>query len=212
MFLDSKDYQPVWVLAHDWVGADSEQNDAASLSPELKEAINRLLIAAINLRISIRTARRRFFVDDSTISTLMDFQHLRRFWKCTRHDQFDKDYLCSIYVNRGEVLRWCQDEFLAPPPMWRVEQSKQSEPENDDEKGWYESLTEKRRQRVACLEMAKILWKQAPNTTYEEMYRHTIMQRYCVPTVFTLRAFKKWSQPYASDYAKRIRSDGNSDS
>jgi len=57
MYLDSKDYQTVWQLAHNWVGADSEKSDPLQLSDELKHSIHRLMSAAINQTIPSRTMR-----------------------------------------------------------------------------------------------------------------------------------------------------------
>ncbi len=165
MYLDTKDFQTVWQLAHNWVGVDSTKSDQSELSTDLKETIHRLMAAALNRTISIRTRRMAFFIDDSFWSTILELHHFRRFMKCLRGDVFDKAYLNSIYVKRSDVLRWCQNEFLAPPPVWQpAETNPESVPgneslEDDEETGWYQSLTEKRRKRVVCLEMAKKLWK-----------------------------------------------------
>jgi hypothetical protein len=46
MYLDSKDYQTVWQLAHNWTGADPDKNSTDEIPTELKEAIHRLMHAA----------------------------------------------------------------------------------------------------------------------------------------------------------------------
>ncbi|BBJ24598.1 hypothetical protein W01_25250 [Candidatus Nitrotoga sp. AM1P] len=48
MYLDSEDYQTVWQLAHNWVGANPEISDPDLFSDELKHSIHRLMSAAIN--------------------------------------------------------------------------------------------------------------------------------------------------------------------
>lgn len=206
MYLDSKDFQTVWRLAHNWVGADADSSDPVSLSPELKDAIHRLMSAAINRAIPIRTRRFIIFMDDSAISLMLDFLHLRRFWKCLRKDVFDKAYLDSIYMKRSDVLRWCQNEFLPPPPIWRVQDAHVSvsshDSDEDEPADWYNDLTEKRKLRIACLEMAKKLWRINPEQSYEEVYRHPIMKQYGNPEVFSLSAFKRWARPFAPDAAK----------
>lgn len=115
MYLDSKDYQTVWQLAHNWVDADPEKSDPNLLPDELKHSIHRLMSAAINQAIPSRTRRFKLFMDDSFFTWLFDFLHFRKFGKCLRNDEFDKPYLSSIYLKRGDVLRWCQSEFLSPP-------------------------------------------------------------------------------------------------
>lgn len=165
MYLDSKDYQTVWQLAHNWVGASSDTSDANALSDELKEAIHRLMSAAINRAISIRTKRMAFFTDESFASLILEFQHFRKFMKCLRGDAFNKEYLDSIYLKRGDVLRWCQNEFLTPPPIWQITTTismppDQSTDDSDDDKdNWYDNLSDRRKQRVACLEIANSFGK-----------------------------------------------------
>ena len=120
MYLDSKDFQTVWRLAHNWVGADPDKSDPNALSTELKEAIHRLMSAAISRAITIRTRRMKFFMDETFLSIIFEFHHYKKFWKCLNGDEFNKAYLDSIYVKRGDVLRWCQNEFHEPPPVWRL--------------------------------------------------------------------------------------------
>jgi hypothetical protein len=115
MYLDNKDFQTVWQLAHNWVNADTEKSDCNTLSAELKEVIHRIMSAALHRGISIRTRRLAFFTDDDFLSLILEFHHFRRFWKCLRGDVFNKAYLDTIYLKRGDVLRWCQSEFLLPP-------------------------------------------------------------------------------------------------
>jgi hypothetical protein len=209
MYLDSKDYQTVWQLAHNWVGANPVESDPSALPAELKEAIHRLMLAALNQAISIRTRKWSFFVDDTFMSFIIDFGHFKKFRKCARYDEFDKAYLDSIYVKRSDVLRWCQNEFLTPPPIWQPAEINSQTPaqdndaEEDEETGWYENLSGKRKQRVACLEMAKRLWEIKEKQTYGEVFNHPQMLLYCKPSAFSsLRAFKVWAGEFAPEYAK----------
>lgn len=41
-----------------------------------------------------------------------------RLLKAVRARQFEKDFLDSLFVMRSEVLKWCAEEFLAPPGIW----------------------------------------------------------------------------------------------
>ena len=86
--------------------------------------------------------------------------------ECQTRNEFSKELLNNLYVRRGEILGWCQKEFLAPPPFWNPEtidanQSLANTPDvaddGSDKDGWYEKLTDRRRQLVATLEMAKQL-------------------------------------------------------
>lgn len=206
MYLDSKDFQTVWRLAHNWVDADPDKSDPAALPDDLKEAIHRLMQAAFSQTISVRTRKRSFFFEESFLASIFDHGHFNRFLRCLRKDEFDKAYLDSVYVKRGDILRWCQNEFLDPPPIWRLAETTSAPAnegvEDDEATEWYERLTEARKQRVTCLEMAKKLWKINPEQKYEEVFRHPIMKQYGNPEVFTLNAFKKWAREFAPEYAK----------
>lgn len=209
MYLDSKDYQTVWQLAHNWVGVDPEKSDPHLLSDELKHSIHRLMSAAINQIIPSRTRRIKLFMDDSFFTLLVDFRHFRKFGKCLRNDEFDKAYLSSIYLNRGDILRWCQSEFFSPPPIWQVENldapksNEQIEDSDDDKDNWYDKMSGRRKQRIACLEIAKQLWKENPELSYKEAHSHPVMTRYGYGKSFSSDTFKKWARPYASEFAKQ---------
>lgn len=86
MYLDnSKDYQTVWQLAHNWTELDQIKSDPKALSVDLKDAIHRLMHAAFNGAIKIRTRRRAFFIDESLLSDIFDFSHVRKFLKCFKN-------------------------------------------------------------------------------------------------------------------------------
>ena len=118
MFLDGGDFQTVWRLAHNWVNADPDTSDVNSLSPELIQAIHRLMIAMRNRDIAARTKRTAFFQDDSFLSIIFDFYHYLKFRNCLTIGKFDKAYLDSLYVRRGDVLSWCDKERIASPALW----------------------------------------------------------------------------------------------
>lgn len=212
MYLDNKDFQTVWQLAHNWVNADPEKSDCNALSAELKEVIHRLMSAAFNRTISVRTRRMAFFNDDTFLSIIFDSHHFTKFWKCLRSDVFNKAYLDTIYLKRGDVLRWCQNEFLLPPPIWQtaiantLASHELTDDSDDDKDNWYDKVSPRRKQRIACLEIAKQLWKDNPELSYEQVHLHPIMTHYGYGASFTKDTFKKWARPFASDFAKKTGS------
>ena len=120
MFLDNKDeFQTVWQLAHNWVGANPEETDINAISPELKNTIHSLLLAITNKRISGRTRRWIILEDDSIFTSPLDFYHRLRFYPCLKQNKFSKTYLDNIYVKRDEVINWCVNfALIDPPPCW----------------------------------------------------------------------------------------------
>ena len=207
MYLDSHDYQTIWNLAHNWANSNADSSDETHLTPEVKIFIQRILVAINGGKISVRNRRFQIFQDDSTITFLLDLGHFRKFNQCLRKDIFNKVYLDSLYVKRAEILAWCETDFLSPPHIWQSKISLPNNPDiydssDDENEGWYTDLSERRKQRVACLNLAKKLWLISPSLTYEEIYIHPTMKQYGNPNVFSLEAFKKWARPFAPDQAK----------
>ena len=194
MYLDSKDFQTVWRLAHNWVGADPDKSDPNALSTELKEAIHRLMSAAISRAITIRTRRMKFFMDETFLSIIFEFHHYKKFWKCLNGDEFNKAYLDSIYVKRGDVLRWCQNEFHEPPPVWRLaDLEKQHQQEPATKTNAINRPKDEETDRQLCKAIAATLWSLDPNIHPTHMARSKVIQQYGQGRFYKdLNTIKKW--------------------
>jgi len=208
MYLDSHDYQTIWSLAHNWTNLEPESTDQNNLPSDTKIAIHRIMSAILGSKLTVRNKTFQIFLDDSFLNFIFDFSHYRKFSQCLKRDVFNKSYLDSLYVKRPDVIAWCQSDFLTIPSIWqlRVQDNLQNASEydasEDENEGWYADLSDRRKQRVACLEMAKKLWLINPSQTYEEIYNHSTMKLFGNPNVFSLDAFRKWSRPFATEYAK----------
>lgn len=203
---NSPDFKTVWELAHNWVSADSTKTDPTAVSTELRVAIHRLMHAMANGKITVRWKGLRIFMDESYISSILDIYHIYKFYRCLRKNKFDKNYLNNLYAKRSEVIDWCINvERLDPPPCWTINNPQSLHLIDIDEEsdGWYEALTERRRKKVACLELAKKLWEENPDQSYEEIRKHPLMKQYGNPSVFTDDAFQRWAKDYASDFARK---------
>lgn len=204
MYIENSDFATVWNLAHNWTGFDPQTTDAEQLPQEVKECIHRILYAAVVGQTYLRIKSRQIFEDESMPTFLFDIRYFRKAKKCLRQDEFDKEFLNSLYVRRASVLAWCLKDFLEPPPIWRLPQTTSAVNEAEDEsETWYDNLTPNRRKRVACLEMAQVLWKLNPQAAYKEIYEHSAMKQYANPKVFSFDAFKKWARRYAPESATR---------
>jgi len=208
MYIDSEDFKTVWDLGHKWTGCDAETTDPKNLPQDLKTCIQRMLAAILRNNLPARGKKLAILLDDSFLTFLFDFRHIYRIYKCIHNDIFDKEYLKSIYVRRTNVLDWCKKEYLEPPPIWKVGlenglvANKAYDASDDENENWYNDLTDRRKQRVACLEMAKKLWLINPEQSYEEIFNHTTMKQFGNPGVFSFEAFKKWARPFAPEQIK----------
>jgi len=203
-YLQTSEFETVWNLAHNMAGIDPESTKD-HLSEELK--LHLFNIAITWRKISVRTTGRLILDDDSLFTYMLDWRHFLRITKVLRQGEFDKEYLGGLFVRRSEVIAWCEKDYLAVPPKWAqtipgVSISKVQEVEDDSDTTWYGQLTASRKKRVTCLEIAKKLWEENPNQTYEEIYKNPGMIRFGgIPRTFTFEQFKKWARPFAPDFA-----------
>lgn len=203
---NSPDFKTVWQLAHNWIEADPDKTDPSAISTELRIAIHRLMHAMSTKEITARWKGLRIFRDDSFLSSVFDLYHDFKFYRCLRNNRFDKHYLDNLYAKRNEVINWCIDVArLDPPPCWAAIslQTSQSTETDEENKNWYDELTERRRKKTGCLELAKKLWEENPDQSYDQIYNHPIMKQYGNPSVFTKDSFQDWAKEYASEFAKK---------
>lgn len=204
---NNPDFKSIWQLAHDWAGEKSGQTDPAAISSELRLAIDRLIRAIGSKEISARWKGRRIFIDDSFLSFIFDFWHAIKFYRWHIHNKFSKDYLDNLYVKRNEVITWCEKvALLAPPPCWiqnQITVTGQAAETEDENKNWHDEMTDRRRKITGCLELARKLWEENPNQSYDQIYNHSIMKQYGNPSVFTKDSFQDWAKEYASEFAKK---------
>ncbi|PXW85017.1 hypothetical protein C8R34_12251 [Nitrosomonas sp. Nm84] len=204
---NNPDFKSIWQLAHDWAGEKSDQTDSAAISSGLRLAIDRLIRAIGSKEISARWKGHRIFFDDSFLSIIFDFRHTIKFYRWLMHNKFSKDYLDNLYVKRNEVITWCEKvALLAPPPCWTQNQitaTGQTVETEDENKNWHDEMTDRRRKITGCLELARKLWKENPNHSYDQIYNHSIMQKYGNPSVFSKDSFQEWAKEYAPELARK---------
>jgi hypothetical protein len=204
MYLLGSDYKTVWQLAHNWTGQDSQSDFPPTPSPEVKESIHRIFIAIRNKLISVRTKSRVIMGGDDFLDVLFDIKHDLKFHACLKKDQFDKEYLDSLYVWRPEVLRWCQKDMLPVPIFWQpnleIEFSGEIEA---DEEHWYKQLTSRKKSIIAALHIAERIWQGDKSLLYEDVLNHDDMKKYNKPQIFpSLDSFKEWARDIAPQEAK----------
>lgn len=206
MYLDTSDFSTVWKLAHNWAGLDESETDEKNPPRDLREPIYRILNAINWKKLTVRTRTRLVMNDDSFLGFLVDAKYFLKVKRCLTRGVICKAHLDELYIKRPEVIAWCEGDYLPIPPIWATSlpggkvQELNSEDEKDD--SWLSSLTDRRKQIVASLELAKRLWEMKPDQSYQDVYGHPEMRKYGYPKVFSFESFKKWARPYASEFAK----------
>lgn len=212
MFLEGKDYLSIWKTANLWAEYDPDSTNFADLPEEVQDNIFRIIQGVLRDDLTLRKKSGTRLAEDNPFAFFSLFFALLKLRKCLTKHTFDKEYLDSVLLGRGEVLRWCQKEFLTPPSFWMPEEAKAlqtsraidaEEDEEDEKHGWYNVLTARRKHRVMCLEIARRLWTENENLTYEQVYSDPVMNRFeCKRAFNSLVQFKEWARAIASEFAK----------
>lgn len=208
-YTSSTDYKTVLELAK-LISSNSDEHNVepGTLDREPQTNIQRIAAAILRKELPARGKYFKVLVDDSLITYLLQFKHFMRLFQCVHRGKINHEYFSEIRVLRSDFIGWCTKEYIKPPAEWNVDNLQAKSvlhdlPEDDaDGEGWYDELTDRRRKRVACLEIAKKLWDEDPSLSYEQVYNDAAMRRYGSPNVFSFESFKKWARRFSPEQAK----------
>ncbi|MHB1621543.1 MAG: hypothetical protein ACYCTY_16595 [Sulfuricella sp.] len=206
MFLEGKEFKSIWNVAHLWAGYDPESTDPNALPVEVRDHVHWLIVGHFRGELPLRKKWVRIDIsDDSILNNFLCIPAWLKLKRCLYKNAFDKTFLDSLRIARGELIRWCQKEFRTPPPFWMPETINGESPKNNDDDGdtsWYDSLADKDKQRITMLEIAKQLWAQDQTLGYRDIYDHEALAKYGYKNKFSLEVFKKWASRFAPEAAK----------
>lgn len=203
---DRSEFLSIWAIAHEWETLNPQQTNPDSVPAALRRRIDKVVLGYLRKELGLRKADGYRVLGRHWLEELLGLdKQTERLWDCLTKGITDVELLDNVYVMRSEILHWCAKEFIEPPACWAPVRTEPviSEEENDDKDGWYEQLTERRRKIVACLELAKYLWKQDRTRSYEDVYNHPTLVQSGLRAVFSAETFKKWARPFAPEEAKR---------
>lgn len=212
VFVSNKqEFLSLWSVAHAWKNLPSDSTDPANIPASIQADIDSLMLAFLRDEISLRRSNGYRVLGHTFLQTFFwldgDFERIAA--QLYRKVSPDKIFLDDLYVRRSEFLRWCEGEYRSPPECWdphptKTDDKLQEENIDDAEgSGWLGQLTERRRKIVACLEVAKHIWHENQNFSYEDVYNHPLLAKAGLRNVFSFESFKKWSRSIAPDEAKR---------
>ena len=121
------EFRSIWEVAHNWSGVDPSQTSPESLPEHVQEHILNIIWAYLRIKVPLRIWKwgRSWRIPEEDLRLFVLFLNLNRprvkLFRAARTRQFDKSFLDGIYVMRADILKWCQEEYLDPPPMWSVD-------------------------------------------------------------------------------------------
>ena len=152
MILVGIENETIWRVAHKWDNQDPDKSVPENLTPFVKDRIMRLAQAANRQKIGLYKSNNAPVLDSNFVmNMIMDWSIFWQIRNTYWHQKFDKSILDSLYVSRGDVLRWCKNEFLSEPKFW-LEQNLITE--NNKES----ALSKRERAILAWRSFAQLLW------------------------------------------------------
>lgn len=156
MFLESKDFLSIWDIAHRWAGFDPDATDPNHLPEEVAFWMHRVVLAYFSKDLVVRRKSGYRVPDEPEFVFVFNVNIWgTRLWKCLTKDVFDKKLLSSLYVMRGQVIRWCEKERYPLPTFW-IEERPPAEPATKP------TINNRRKDetidRLTCQAIARTYW------------------------------------------------------
>ena len=120
--LHPNDFRSIWELAHLWAGVHPESTESAKLPDDVIDRLQKLIWAFLRKKIGLRRKSGNRVIQDDMWLFIFNVNRTRvRLGNIVTTHEFDKEFLSSLFVMRGEILKWCDGEFLTPPAIWAPE-------------------------------------------------------------------------------------------
>lgn len=117
--LHPNDFRSIWDLAHVWEGYNSDRSDPAMLPEPVVDKLQKLIWGYIRKHYRLRSPAGYLIEQDDDFFLFFNFNRTRvNLRRAAVERKFDKKLLSNLYVMRSDVLRWCDQEYIAPPAMW----------------------------------------------------------------------------------------------
>lgn len=185
MYLESEDFKTLWQLAIAWAGYNPDRIDENNLPGEVQLNLKRLAAAILRRALSARTKKTAILYDDGFLDYLFDIHHLMRLLRCRSGKSFDKEYLSSIFIRRGEFLRWCEHEKYPGTDFWVLTQITSTARANNRPKNEIED-------KAVCRAIAMAYWDIDPNIHPAHMAESRAITQYGNGGLYDINTIKDW--------------------
>lgn len=117
--LHPNDFRSLWDLAHLWEGYNPDRSDPANLPEPVVDKLQKLIWGYIRKHYRLRSPAGYLIQQDDDFLFFFNFNRTRvKVRRAAVERKFDKRLFGDLFVMRSDVLRWCEQEYIAPPAMW----------------------------------------------------------------------------------------------
>ena len=118
--LHDSDFKSIWDLAHIWEGYDPAKTDPTNLPGPVADKIMKIIWGYIRKKLVIRRRAGGLVPNEAFFLFFIDVNRWRvRLMKIAQTQKFDREYLSSLFLMRSQVLKWCTEEYIDPPEIWK---------------------------------------------------------------------------------------------
>jgi hypothetical protein len=212
----TNDTLSVWELGHRLAGENPYRWRLKGAKPAVRDNFRLLLneIHTGHLESSLLMEKRPH--DSHIPSTMYIRHHLDTIEDCVRHGLCKKKFLEFVLVERWEFRHWCQQSGYPLPDFWYGCEYRWPEDDEEDVTADAEDLQEgipdhpdklrtSQRTRVACQEIAKVLWRDVPETTITDMIDHEAIIRFGGGGYYEEKTRRKWLSQVAPPEVREKR-------
>lgn len=132
--LNRNEFKSIWEVAHRWEEVEpppSIDNEAVLSLERVIDKIERISWAFLRRKFPLRELSGRRILDGDGILDHFVFNWSRnRLIRCLERKNYPGSFIDGLYVMRGDLLKWCEEEFLTPPEFW-MEETNRSRLEDD---------------------------------------------------------------------------------
>ena len=155
MILEEIEFETIWRVAHKWSNKDPDLNNLDAVNPIVEERLQRICRAITHSKISARKSNNMPVLDNWLVVNMI-FEY-KLFWPLRDtyyYKKIDKKLLNSLFISRAEILKWCSDEYLAPPQFWLKDNQFSKVPEKTKES----PASKIAKAKASCRAFAQLLW------------------------------------------------------
>jgi len=116
---NTREFLSLWRIAHEWEGLNPEQTDRQNPPEAVKQRVYKLILGYFRDELQLRKHSGGRVPEEDIELLIFNLNRDRvRLRRCVFENEFNADFVDSIYVMRSDILSWCQKEFITPPACW----------------------------------------------------------------------------------------------
>lgn len=160
MILEGFEFETIWCVAHKWGNQNPNTSTSETMNQFVKERLLRITRATMHQKLSLRRSNNMPVLDGWLfMNMILDWKVFWAFRNTYFFHKFDKELLDSLYVSRAEVLKWCDEQYLAFPQFWLDDNQFSKIPEKTKDT----NASKRDKAEFAWRAIAELIWMIDPN-------------------------------------------------